>query len=545
MLGDHEAIGKRIANILSRSKGISPAVIEFIGWEISARVITYKIRQADDGKSLLIDPDSLQKYDSILVEKACVPPNSAISIRTCHGYVAVEVTRQDWQPLFFKDEVDGFKGIVTPLNRLIIYLGRDSKGQEISINLSEPTGTHTSVSGINGSGKNAVLDVMIGGSLPIYPSWFVQFVLISSQRTDLRIYEKFHPWLWNADEVLEESIDIARLLTNEDDIARVLRYVPDVVNGEDKVREKRGLIFQEALRRADLFEKPDVVNLEQYNAVAYEHYLRWKAQHGIPDQQDPYEAYHETDPLLPILPRLVIVIDEIDATGDKWGKAKGQTFNFWIKKIASELRKYGIHLVCAAQRPSADAGGPYDPGTRAQFGNQIALKQTDEAAARMGLQGWDLALNLGGNGDAYILVPGVDIPIRIQVYYCERSFLSLLVAEVARVRPHKRPLKLRRIANKLPEKQQEAIGSTSLLALPEVDWKEEAWMKILEKRQANPRARESATGLAKTCFGETAFTGASTRIEGQKRKLVEILSLYEPTHPALQEEALADIYEQA
>ncbi|WP_326550668.1 FtsK/SpoIIIE domain-containing protein [Micromonospora sp. NBC_01813] len=87
-------------------------------------------------------------------------------------------------------------------------------------------------------------------------------------------------------------------------------------------------------------------------------------------------AYHEKrarDPMMPALPRLVLVIDEFASMVREL-----PDFVAGLVNIAQRGRSLGIHLVLATQRPS----GAVTPDIRANTNLRIALRTTDPAESR-------------------------------------------------------------------------------------------------------------------------------------------------------------------
>lgn len=93
---------------------------------------------------------------------------------------------------------------------------------------------------------------------------------------------------------------------------------------------------------------------------------------GAKDLED-YWALQRTDPSLPAIPRLALVIDEFASL-----KAELPDFVTGLVTIAQRGRSLGIHLVLATQRPS----GVISADIRANTNLRIALRVTDEGESR-------------------------------------------------------------------------------------------------------------------------------------------------------------------
>ncbi len=96
---------------------------------------------------------------------------------------------------------------------------------------------------------------------------------------------------------------------------------------------------------------------------------------GVPGAKDleDYWALCRTDPALPTIPRLVLVIDEFASL-----KAELPDFVTGLVTIAQRGRSLGIHLILATQRPS----GVVSADIRANTNLRIALRVTDEGESR-------------------------------------------------------------------------------------------------------------------------------------------------------------------
>lgn len=93
---------------------------------------------------------------------------------------------------------------------------------------------------------------------------------------------------------------------------------------------------------------------------------------GAKDLED-YWALCRTDPTLPTIPRLVLVIDEFASS-----TAELPDFVTGLVTIAQRGRSLGIHLILATQRPS----GVVSADIRANTNLRIALRVTDESESR-------------------------------------------------------------------------------------------------------------------------------------------------------------------
>jgi S-DNA-T family DNA segregation ATPase FtsK/SpoIIIE len=93
---------------------------------------------------------------------------------------------------------------------------------------------------------------------------------------------------------------------------------------------------------------------------------------GAKDIED-YGALQRSDPALPTIPRLALVIDEFASL-----KAELPDFVTGLVTIAQRGRSLGIHLVLATQRPS----GVVSADIRANTNLRIALRVTDESESR-------------------------------------------------------------------------------------------------------------------------------------------------------------------
>ena len=411
---DCQRRGEAIVGLINRVKG-SPKV-EWKGYTLGPRVVVHRLALVDDGVSDLKMPSEANyaEWSEQLYHRAMVPKGAKVTFRSCYGYIAMEVPHDEWNPIPFlsnpwmREAVEQWKHHrPLPYDEFEIWCGVDEENKLFTLNLDSPaTAAHTGIAGSTGGGKNGVASVIIYGSACRYEPNFVKFILVDPQEINFQFYKSFSPYLWGG----------LGILSDQDEITRVFGF-------STSEEEKQGLIFAEAERRKKLFAKASVDNIRSYNRFAYKDYLRWCEKAGIHHLQlgalDRYNLEVILNPGigLPILERILITIDEIAAVGSLYSNAK-RSFDDWIRKICQELRKFGFHFVGMTQDPAADADGAYKSETRSQLGNRIGLFcNADEVSERAIGKGFAACTSLAGNGDSYVLKPGMSQPSRVQWFW--------------------------------------------------------------------------------------------------------------------------------
>ena len=233
---------------------------------------------------------------------------------------------------------------------LLVALGRRITGEEVFLDVA--SAPHLLVAGTTGSGKSVCLHAIITNLLLTKSPKELRLILIDPKRTELRRYNPIphllHDVIYDAETLVDES-----------------------------VRALQGAVA-EMNRRLRLLESIDADDISTYNG-----------------------KMRELDK--PILPRIVIVIDEfetlmdIDVRKSKELKKIKEDLENAIKKLVRLGRVTGIHLVIATQRPVAEN---IDKSIRDNLPTRICFRVMDAASSQVVLgQGGAGGEKLQGNGD--------------------------------------------------------------------------------------------------------------------------------------------------
>ncbi len=216
------------------------------------------------------------------------------------SYIGVEVPNQKADSVCLKDIIssDGF--INTPPFSLYFAFGKDIIGNPVSLNLADMP--HVLISGTTGSGKSVCINSMILSLISKYGPDQLRFVIIDPKQVDFEPFRELPHMMFNT------IIDNDLALCNS-----VLTWA-----------------VEEMERRYSELKVSKSKNIGDYNRRAVQNKER-------------------------IMPRIVIIIDEFADLMMRDKKGIGEK----ICLIAQKSRAAGIHLVLAAQRPSADVvNGP-------------------------------------------------------------------------------------------------------------------------------------------------------------------------------------------
>lgn len=216
------------------------------------------------------------------------------------SYIGIEVPNQKADSVSLKDILssDGF--INTPPFSLYFAFGKDIIGNPVSLNLADMP--HVLISGTTGSGKSVCLNSMILSMISKYGPDQLRFVIVDPKQVDFEPFRDLPHMMFNT------IIDNDLALCNS-----MLTWA-----------------VEEMERRYAQLKTFRSKNIGDYNRRAVQNKER-------------------------IMPRIVIIIDEFADLMMRDKKGIGEK----ICLLAQKSRAAGIHLVLAAQRPSADVvNGP-------------------------------------------------------------------------------------------------------------------------------------------------------------------------------------------
>lgn len=295
---------------------------------------------------------------------------SSIPGRTVMG---IELPNADRQMVSFKEMVasEAFAG---SKGMLPIILGKDIAGEPVVADLA--TMPHLLVAGTTGSGKSVGLNTILLSLLYRLTPAQCRLILVDPKVLELKSYD-----------------DIPHLLS------------PVVTEPAKAVRALKWAV-EEMERRYRMMSEISVRNLAGFNekvkaAIAKGKPLGRRIQIGF-DPETGEELYEEHQLDYPVLPQIVVIVDELADLMVTVGKE----VEVLIQRLSQKSRAAGIHLIMATQRPSVDV---ITGVIKANLPTRISFAVTSRIDSRtiLGEQG---AEQLLGKGDM-LYKPNTD-PIR-------------------------------------------------------------------------------------------------------------------------------------
>jgi S-DNA-T family DNA segregation ATPase FtsK/SpoIIIE len=232
---------------------------------------------------------------------------------------------------------------------LTFAMGKDISGKGYVSNLASMP--HLLVAGTTGSGKSVAVNTLICSIVYKSSPDMVKFIMVDPKMVELSIYEDI-PHL--AAPVVTEPRKAAQVLKN---------------------------VVEEMENRYSALASLKVRSLDSYNK---------KAKH---------------DPDLPVMPYLVVIVDEFADLMLVAGKEVEQS----IIRIAQMARAVGIHLVLATQRPSVNV---ITGIIKANMPSRLSFRVSSKVDSRtiLDTSGAELLL---GKGDSLFMPPGMSDTIRV------------------------------------------------------------------------------------------------------------------------------------
>ncbi|MBK8933844.1 MAG: DNA translocase FtsK [Chloroflexi bacterium] len=259
-------------------------------------------------------------------------------------------------------EIVSLVPLLTQLNAakgdLPIILGLKPDGKLIIQDIAEMP--HMLVAGETGSGKTMFLYTLIISLMSRYPGNQLRLLLIDPKQTDFVFFDKMPNLIGN----------------------RVF------IEPETAIEQLQRLLDEEISRRRELFRERQVIKIQEFNRL---------------------------NPANP-MPFIVVVIDEYADLVQVLDRHERQTFERQVARMAQIARSFGIHLVVATQRPSADI---VTSRIKANLTTRIAFRLPSHHDS-MTILDQSGAQNLLGRGD--MLVRQNEI-VRIQAPLIERASL--------------------------------------------------------------------------------------------------------------------------
>ena len=269
------------------------------------------------------------------------------------SYVGIEVPNQVQEMVNLKDLVMGEGFNVSKPSALNFALGKDVIGKPVYLDIAEMP--HVLITGTTGSGKSVCLNTMILSLLYKYSPQELRFVIVDPKRVDLEPFKTIPHMMFG--EIIEDVPTTNAMLT---------------------------WAVEEMENRYKVLVKSHAKNLKDYNLKA--------------------KANGEK-----IMPRLVIIIDEFADVMLQDKKGVGVK----ICLLAQKARAAGIHLVLAAQRPSADiVEGPI----KSNLPSRIVFRAASSIDSQVSL-GEPGAEKLLGKGDCLYRTGGMFAVERVMGAY--------------------------------------------------------------------------------------------------------------------------------
>jgi len=278
---------------------------------------------------------------------------SAVSVRIIapipgKSVVGIELPNKH-RGMVFLAELMNSKEFANAKSMLTFAMGKDISGRPYISDLASMP--HLLVAGTTGSGKSVAVNTLICSIVYKAPPELVKFIMVDPKMVELSIYEDI-PHL--AAPVVTEPRKAAQVLKN---------------------------VVEEMENRYSVLASMKVRNLDSYNQKAAE------------------------DPELPVMPYLVVIVDEFADLMLVAGKDVEQS----IIRIAQMARAVGIHLVLATQRPSVNViTGIIKANMPARLSFRVSSKI--DSRTILDTSGAELLL---GKGDSLFIPPGMSDTVRV------------------------------------------------------------------------------------------------------------------------------------
>jgi len=278
---------------------------------------------------------------------------SAVSVRIIapipgKSVVGIELPNRN-REMVFLSELMKSKEFVSSKSMLPFAMGKDISGRSYISDLASMP--HLLVAGTTGSGKSVAVNTLICSIVFKSSPEMVKFIMIDPKMVELSIYDEI-PHL------------AAPVVTDPRKAANVLKNV-----------------VEEMENRYSVLASMKVRNLDSYNQKAL------------------------TDKELPVMPYLVVIVDEFADLMLVAGKEVEQS----IIRIAQMARAVGIHLVLATQRPSVNV---ITGIIKANMPARLSFRVSSKVDSRTIIDSSGAELLLG-KGDSLFIPPGMSDTIRV------------------------------------------------------------------------------------------------------------------------------------
>ncbi|ANZ61751.1 cell division protein FtsK [Secundilactobacillus paracollinoides] len=267
--------------------------------------------------------------------------------------IGIEVPNREISTVAFRDVSEAVPH--GPAHMLEVPLGRDVTGKVITCDLTKMP--HLLIAGSTGSGKSVAINGIITSILMNAKPSQAKLMLIDPKKVELSVYN-----------------GIPHLLT-------------PVVSEPKKAARALHKVVHEMEQRYDLFAKVGQRKISGYNKFVQ-------------------EQNQETDKPLPVLPYIVVIVDEL---ADLMMTVSNEVEDAIIR-LAQMGRAAGIHMILATQRPSVDV---ITGLIKANVPSRIAFAVSSGVDSRTILDS-NGAEKLLGRGDMLYMPIDQNSPVRVQ-----------------------------------------------------------------------------------------------------------------------------------
>ena len=261
---------------------------------------------------------------------------------------------------------------VAPHNLLTVCVGKDMSGETVILDLAQLP--HLLLAGSTGAGKSCCINDLLCCLLMRCRPDQVNFILIDPKFVEFTWYD-----------------GLPHLLC-------------PVINDPEPASKALLWAVREMDRRYQVLQKQKVVHIDEYNSVA--------------------EKDKELDPL----PKIILVIDELN---DLMIVARKEVESS-ISRLTAKARAVGIHLIIATQRPSVDViTGVIKNNITARIAFQVASNA--DSRTILGTKG---AEKLLGKGDMLLDPGNIPQPERVQGALVQHKEIELLSGYIREQKHH-------------------------------------------------------------------------------------------------------------
>ena len=290
--------------------------------------------------------------------------------------VGIEIPNRTREVVYLRNILSS-KVFLSAQAPLSMALGSDIEGGPVVQDLAKMP--HLLIAGATGTGKSVGLNTMILSLLYRCDPSELKFIMIDPKRIELSHYEGI-PHLLHP------------VVTDTKQALPILKWAVAEMNA-----------------RYGLFKDLGVKSVETFNR---------KVKADIKDATTTLAMRYEDEGVLGILPRLVIVIDEMADL-----MMANREIEEYIARLAQMARAAGMYMVVATQRPSVDVVTGL---IKANFPTRISFRVSSKIDSRTILDGSG-AEQLLGNGDMLFLTPGNSGLVRVHGAYVSEEEVDKVV----------------------------------------------------------------------------------------------------------------------